>query len=156
MFAYSPFEVYRCCQHNVSHGWPYYAEELWLATADHGLCASLYSASEVSAKVAAGSVVRISEETDYPFSERINFTLSTERAANFPLYLRVPRWCSGAGVTINGKPSRVEAAPLNYIVLHRAWQNGDRIQLDLPMQLTIRHWAKNQNAVSVDRGPLSF
>ena len=32
MFSYSPFEVYRCCQHNVSHGWPYYAEELWLAT----------------------------------------------------------------------------------------------------------------------------
>jgi Putative glycosyl hydrolase of unknown function (DUF1680). len=22
MFSYSPFEVYRCCQHNVSHGWP--------------------------------------------------------------------------------------------------------------------------------------
>ena len=22
MFSYSPYEVYRCCQHNVSHGWP--------------------------------------------------------------------------------------------------------------------------------------
>jgi putative endopeptidase len=22
MLSYSPFEVYRCCQHNVSHGWP--------------------------------------------------------------------------------------------------------------------------------------
>jgi len=156
MFAYSPFEVYRCCQHNVSHGWPYYAEELWLATADHGLCASLYSATEVSAKVGAGSLVRISEQTDYPFSDRINFTISTERAANFPLYLRVPRWCSGAEVAINGKPSPVEVAPLKYIVLRRTWKNGDRIQLDLPMKLTLRHWAKNHNAVSVDRGPLSF
>jgi len=36
MFSYSPFETYRCCQHNVSHGWPYYAEELWLATPDNG------------------------------------------------------------------------------------------------------------------------
>ena len=54
MFSYSPFERYRCCQHNVSHGWPYYAEELWLATADRGLCASLYAASEVSAKVGDG------------------------------------------------------------------------------------------------------
>jgi len=26
MFAYNPHS-YRCCQHNVSHGWPYYAEE---------------------------------------------------------------------------------------------------------------------------------
>src|SRR5438128_3552755 len=64
MFSYSPFEVYRCCQHNVSHGWPYYAEELWLATPDRGLCASLYAASEVTAKVGDGSTVKISEETD--------------------------------------------------------------------------------------------
>ena len=54
MISYSPYEVYRCCQHNVSHGWPYYAEELWLATPDNGLCASLYSASEVSAKAGEG------------------------------------------------------------------------------------------------------
>ena len=33
MFSYSPFAVYRCCQHNVALGWPYFAEELWLATA---------------------------------------------------------------------------------------------------------------------------
>ena len=75
MFSYSPFEVYRCCQHNVSHGWPYYAEELWLATPDNGLCASLYAASEVSAKVGDGTTVKISEETDYPFGETITFKL---------------------------------------------------------------------------------
>jgi len=23
MLSYSPFQVYRCCQHNISHGWPY-------------------------------------------------------------------------------------------------------------------------------------
>ena len=25
------YKSYRCCQHNVSHGWPYFAEEMWLA-----------------------------------------------------------------------------------------------------------------------------
>jgi hypothetical protein len=46
--------VYRCCQHNHSMGWPYFAEELWHATADGGLCVSLYSASDVTAKVGTG------------------------------------------------------------------------------------------------------
>jgi hypothetical protein len=156
MFAYSPFEVYRCCQHNVSHGWPYYAEELWLATADHGLCASLYAASEVTAKVGRGATVRISEDTDYPFNEKINFTLSTDRPVTFPLYLRLPRWCSSAQASINGKPQKLQPAPLHYIVLNRSWRNGDRIQLDLPMNLSVRYWPKNKNAVSVDRGPLTF
>ena len=53
MLGYSPCECYRCCQHNVSHGWPYYAEELWLATADRGLCASLYAASRGDGQGAA-------------------------------------------------------------------------------------------------------
>ena len=56
MFSFSPGEVYRCCQHNVAQGWPYFAEELWLATSDGGLCASLYAASEVTAKVADDAV----------------------------------------------------------------------------------------------------
>ena len=156
MFAYSPFEVYRCCQHNVSHGWPYYAEELWLATPDRGLCASLYCASQVSAKVANGSTVRISEETDYPFGETVTFRISSEQQVRFPLYLRVPRWCSSPQIKINGKSARLAAAPLQYIVLDRSWLDGDRVQLRLPVHLSVRTWKKNNNAASVDYGPLTF
>jgi DUF1680 family protein len=49
---YSP-HLYRCCQHNVAMGWPWYAEHLWQATADDGLAAWLYAACEVSARVGA-------------------------------------------------------------------------------------------------------
>jgi hypothetical protein len=156
MFAYSPGEVYRCCQHNVSHGWPYYAEELWLATPDHGLCASLYCASEVSAKVGSGSVVQISESTDYPFGDIVNLHLSTEAPVKFPLYLRVPKWCTEARVRINGKATPFKPRPLNYIVLERTWHSGDRVRLELPMSIAVRRWEKNGNAVSVDYGPLTF
>jgi DUF1680 family protein len=96
MVSYSPYEVYRCCQHNVSHGWPYYAEELWLATPDNGLCASLYAACEVSAKAGDAAAVKITEETDYPFRDTVKFTIETANPAKFPLYLRVPRWCDSA------------------------------------------------------------
>src|SRR5678815_231258 len=74
MFSYSPYQDYRCCQHNVSHGWPYFAEEMWLATADNGLCASLYAPSEVTAKVGdAGTEVRVALDTQYPFGETMEF-----------------------------------------------------------------------------------
>ena len=156
MFSYSPFETYRCCQHNVSHGWPYYAEELWLATPDGGLCASLYAASAVSAKVGDGTTVQIDESTDYPFSETISFKLTLPKAAKFPLYLRIPRWCDAAAVKINGQGADVTAKPLTLLSLDREWQDGDLVTLLLPMKLAVRHWEKNQGAVSVDRGPLSF
>ena len=156
MFAYSPFEVYRCCQHNVSHGWPYYAEELWLATTDRGLCASLYSASEVSAKVGAGSTVWVSEQTEYPFNDRIDFKISAEGSVKFPLYLRIPRWCSEARLFLNGKRLKTESQPLNYLVLDRTWRNGDTVQLQLPMRIAVRDWKKNKDSVSIDYGPLTF
>jgi hypothetical protein len=157
MFSYSPFEVYRCCQHNVSHGWPYYAEELWLGTADNGLCASLYSASEVTAKVgSAGARVTIREETDYPFGDSVEFKLAASDAVEFPLYLRVPRWCDAAAVKINGQPAEVKSKPLSFVVIHRVWKDGDAVSLQLPRKVAVRTWAKNAGAVSVDYGPLSF
>lgn len=156
MFSYSPFEVYRCCQHNVSHGWPYYAEELWLATPDNGLCASLYAASEISARVGDGTTVKITEETDYPFGEIVSFKLALPKAAQFPLYLRIPRWCDAASVKINGQAADVKARPLALLALNREWKDGDTVSLQLPMKITVRTWEKNKNAVSVDHGPLSY
>jgi len=155
MFAYSPYEVYRCCQHNVSHGWPYYAEEMWLATPDRGLCASLYAASELTAKVGDGAV-RILEETDYPFSETVYFVIRTAIPVKFPLYLRVPRWCAKPAIKINDESLHAEPTPLGYLILTRTWQDGDTVSLTLPMQVAVRKWPKNQNSASVDYGPLTF
>ncbi len=156
MFAYSPFEKYRCCQHNVSHGWPYYAEELWLATPDRGLCASLYAASEVSAKVGAGAQVKITEETDYPFGDKVTLRIGTAQSVSFPLYLRIPRWCTGASAKINGNSVRFTARPLSYVVIEREWKEGDTVTLRMPMQVSVRQWEQNHHAVSVNYGPLSF
>ncbi|HWQ93628.1 MAG TPA: beta-L-arabinofuranosidase domain-containing protein [Clostridia bacterium] len=156
MFSYSPFEVYRCCQHNVSHGWPYYAEELWLATHDGGLCASLYSSSEVTAKVGDGTPVTISEQTGYPFAGTVRFKVTAAAPVRFPLYLRVPGWCEEPKVRLNGKRLKVQATPRSFVVIERDWKSGDTVELQLPMRLAVRTWAKNQNAASVDYGPLSF
>lgn len=156
MFAYSPFECYRCCQHNVAHGWPYYAEELWLATLDNGLCASLYAASEVKAKVGNGVPVAITELTDYPFSDTVTLKVAVSAPVNFPLYLRIPRWCEDPSIKVNGKNVSFKGKPLSYVVVERTWQPWDVLELRLPMAVKIRKWEKNQNAVSVDRGPLTY
>jgi hypothetical protein len=40
--------------------------------------------------------------------------------------------------------------------VERRWRNGDRVSLELPMEISVRTWAKNHNSVSVDYGPLTF
>ena len=157
MFSYSPHAVYRCCQHNVAHGWPYFAEEMWLATSDNGLCASLYGPSEVTAKVGeARADVKVTEETQYPFGDTITLRISTRQPVRFPLYLRVPRWCTSAAVRVGADVVTTVTDRGAYRVVDREWKDGDVVTLRLPMGIQVRTWAQNGNSVSVDRGPITY
>ncbi len=151
----NPFSS-RCCQHNHSHGWPYYSKHLWLASPDKGLCAALYSASEVTARVGDGVDVTVTEETHYPFEEQVRFSLKTPQPVSFPLYLRIPGWCQKALVKINGRAQNVTAKPGQYVRIERLWKTGDRVTLDLPMQIEVQRWEQNHNSASVNYGPLTF
>lgn len=159
MFSYSAGPVYHCCEHNFSQGWPFYNESVWLATSDNGLLANFYSDSTVTAKVGDGRKVHIVETTRYPFGQSARFVLTSSHRIKFPLYLRVPDWCQGACVRINGKPASVKATPCSYIRINRAWHNGDSVSLILPMHVTVHRWTTNpqaRNAVSISYGPLAF
>ncbi len=155
MLSYNP-HGYRCCQHNVAHGWPYLTEHLWMATPDNGLAAVLYAASEVTAKVGPGQSVTVTAKTQYPFEDTIQFAVSTAKPVAFPLYLRIPGWCEKPALRINGKKTPVFAEPRTFIVIDRTWKDGDTIELTLPMELKLRYWQRNGNCVSVDRGPLTY
>lgn len=151
----NPFSS-RCCQHNHSHGWPYYSKSLWWATPDNGVCAAMYTANEVTVKVGDGTKVTIDEETNYPFEEEVRLTLSMSQKVQFPLYLRIPKWCSKPMVKINGKRFVCDGKSGGYIRIDRIWENGDHLTLQLPMKISLRTWEKNHNSVSVDYGPLTF
>lgn len=146
----------RCCQHNHSQGWPYYAENLWMATPDNGLAAVLLSASSVTAKVGDGKEVSIKEETNYPFSEEIKYTIRTNKKVRFPLYLRVPAWCDDASVIVNDKKSNIQIKPVSYVRIEKTWKDGDQVIFSLPQKLNIETWSENKNSVSINYGPLTY
>lgn len=157
MLAFEPgIHNYRCCPHNYGMGWPYYAEEAWLATSDKGVAASLYAASEVKVKVGDGTQVQWTQSTEYPFVDTINFKLAAPKTVKFPFYLRIPRWTQNAQIRVNGQAVKVAATPLSYVVLDRDWKNGDTVSLRLPMQIGVTKWAANKDSVSVNYGPLTF
>ena len=155
MFLFNP-HIHRCCQHNSGHGWPYYAQHLWLATPDNGLAAVLYAPSQVTAKVGKGTEVTISESTHYPFDENIELAVRTDKSVRFPLYLRVPGWTRNPIVEINGKATKVKAHTRSYIMIERKWKNGDKVKLTFKMNITLTKWEKNKDSVSINRGPLTY
>jgi hypothetical protein len=158
-FAMQAYELgidnYRCCPHNYGQGWPYYVEEMWAATPDNGLAAMLHGPARVTAKVADGTTVTVTADTTYPFSDTVTFTVRTPRRLAFPLYLRIPGWCTAPVLQVNGTRVAARGGPA-YARIHRTWSDRDRVTLRLPMQPRVRTWAQNHGAVSVDYGALTF
>lgn len=40
--------------------------------------------------------------------------------------------------------------------IDREWKNGDRVEVDFPMEVSVRTWQVNKNSVSLDYGPLTL
>ena len=150
----NPFSS-RCCQHNHAQGWPYYAEHLWMATPDNGIAAMLYISSEVTAKVGNNKTVTFKQTTNYPFDEKIQIEI-TGGSAEFPLYMRIPGWCTKAAISVNGKPVNTTFDADSYARINRKWNTGDKVDITFPMQLALRKWTKNKNSVSLNYGPLTY
>ncbi|MCX6138050.1 MAG: glycoside hydrolase family 127 protein [Ignavibacteriales bacterium] len=144
---------YGCCTANYHQGWPKFTAHLWLATEDNGLAALTYAPSEVTAQVSTGVTVTFTEETAYPFSDRIVFTYSGPRATVFPLQLRIPAWCTKGTVRVNDAVPDSSGAG-SIFTIRRAWKDGDRIVLQLPMQVRLSKW--HEESVAVERGPLVY
>ncbi|MDR2026949.1 MAG: glycoside hydrolase family 127 protein [Prevotellaceae bacterium] len=151
----NPFSS-RCCQHNHTQGWPYYAEHLWLATPDNGLAAALFNSCTVKAKVADGTEITVSETTGYPFEEQVRMRIGTPSDVDFPLYIRIPAWCKNAGIRINGEKIRTALKEGTFARISRTWKDGDELTVNFPMTLSVRRWEVNQNSLSVNYGPLTF
>ncbi len=141
---------FACCLANMHQGWPKFAQSLWMATNDNGLIAVAYSPSSVSARVAGGREVTITETTDYPFSSKIEFRINTSEPVRFPLYLRIPGWAGSA--TIRYKDKTMNGTAGSTVKLSGRWNDGDVISMELPMEL--RTEKRYNNSTSVIRGPL--
>ncbi|MBD8002923.1 beta-L-arabinofuranosidase domain-containing protein [Phocaeicola faecium] len=153
--AMNPFSS-RCCQHNHAQGWPYYTEHLVLATPDNGAALALYASCKATMKVGDGQQIAIHEETNYPFDEVIRLTVQTDKEVEFPLYLRIPTWANQAQIHINGQKVTTPVTSGQYACIRRTWKNDDKVELTLPMQLSLRTWQVNKNSVSVNYGPLTM
>ena len=129
-----------------------------MATPDNGIAAILYNSSEVTARMGTGkgSLVTLKQTTHYPFDEHIKIEISTANIISFPLYLRVPAWCSNAQLVINGQKESISFSAGSYARIERKWKQGDVLEWQLPMTLEKETWEKNKGSVSINYGPLTF
>lgn len=152
-FVFGTLSGYPCCTTNMHQSWPKFVQNLFYATPDGGIAALQYAPSSVKMLVADSVALEIKETTGFPFRETVNFEFELAESATFPFHLRIPAWSEGASITING--DKVENDIKNQVaILNREWKNGDKVSLNLPMNITTSKW--HEFSTAVERGPLVY
>ena len=122
-----------------------------------GLTVNLYAKSEAVLDVDQGVSLKVRQETDYPNSGHVVIHLDPAESTQFPVYLRIPRWCRNATAAVNGKQLTESVDAGTFLRIERTWSAGDQITLDMPMTFRLVLGRKKQEGrVAVMRGPLVF
>ncbi len=148
-----------CCSPNALRmiaGVPGY----FFSTSDDGIWIHLYDACDLNWQLPMGLPVELSVDTRYPWDGLVEIDVSPESDTEFSLYLRIPAWCTGAFVQINGEPADEEAVPGQYLEIRRTWKKRDRVRLHLAMpvqEVGVDHRAAEfEGKVALMRGPLVY
>ena len=78
--------------------------------------------------------VSLKVNTMYPFRNKVNVEMCCDKAAI--LKLRIPDWCIGYEVSINGKALSVQESN-GFVTLEKEWKKGDSIELDFKARVKV-------------------
>ena len=153
--SYRPNPGTACCAGNVNRIMPNYVSRMWMKNNSGGPIAAFYGPSEFTFNV-GDEFVKITEQTDYPFSEEIQFTVHTKNPVSFSFTFRVPSWCDNPEIIVKSKTETksIKSKPGSYQTLERIFNDGDTIFLKLPMHLKVSAWPTG--GVAIERGPLVY
>ena len=121
---------------------------------------NLYVGGTANATVAGNIPVKVTQETDYPWSGDVTLTIAPEAPVSFALNLRIPGWCEQFEARVNGEVYKPQVNSDGYLSIARAWHAGDRVELQLTMPVTSVHAhplvRENLGRSALRRGPLVY
>lgn len=111
-----------------------------------GLYVNLFIGSTATVEGVGGTDVELVQETEYPWDGKVSITVNPKENATFPIRIRVPNRMVSVlyettpevngitSVAVNGSSIR-PVMERGYAVIEREWQPGDRIELELPLEV---------------------
>ncbi len=102
-----------------------------------------------------GAALSLTQEGDYPYENRVSFSVTASQPADLALHFRIPSWAEGAEVYVNGARQKNLAIPGEFASIRRQWKSGDRIDLDLPLKMRLEPIdPRHADTVALVRGPI--
>ena len=103
-----------------------------------GIYINLFVPSEVSWKG-----ITFTQETEYPESQTSSISVRNANAVHFVLRVRIPSWCRGASLSVNGQRQSVSCNPGTWASLGRSGTLATESRLNSPWNFSTRPLTSN-------------
>lgn len=122
---------------------------------------NLYGENTLNTKLESAEDITIEQKTDYPWDGKIDITVAKLKGKkDFTLKLRIPAWCEGATVSVNGEACNIDTQSESYIAVSRKWKKGDVLTLNMPMKTKLIEAnplvEESRGQIAVQRGPVVY
>lgn len=145
------FDAFTCCVGTGMENHAQYADAIYFHD-DASLYVNLFIASEVQW---AAKGVALRQDTRFPEKDTSRLTIQCKKPVETSLRIRQPYWAtSGIFMKVNGNEVASPETESGYIVLKRTWNDGDSIEVRLPMTLRTEAMPDNPNRAAILYGPL--
>lgn len=163
-----------CCPSNICRFIPSLPGYVYAVKHDQ-VYVNLFMGNEAELKV-GGKKVILHQETRYPWDGHVTLTVDKNSAGTFAMKIRIPGWVRNQvvpsdlytysdgkrpsySVKVNGEEVS-SALEQGYFTIERKWKKGDRIELQLDMEVrTVKANGKveaDRGRVAVERGPIVY
>lgn len=130
-----------CCQLQAAKLMPYYVANMWAKSPDNkGITLALYGESEVTTTL-NNTIVNLSEETNYPFDNKVKVTVNPEKDVQFKLTLRNPIWSENTKVNVDGAEAIIADG---WICIDKLWKKGDTVVLTFNDKPVAKRFMNNE------------
>ena len=146
-----------CCPSQICRFLPSIGNYIY-GVADDGIYVNLYIGNTASVKIGRRDIT-LSQETDYPWDGAAALTVGCKRPFRTTVRLRIPGWCNGYTLAINGEALDAPVVK-GYAEISRKWNDGDKIVLNMDMPAEIvaadPRVKEDEGYRAVQRGPLVY
>jgi DUF1680 family protein len=146
-----PFDAFWCCTGTGMENHAKYGDSIYFHNGQT-LFVNLFIPSELNW---SQQNVHIRQETGFPEKDNTTLTVQTKKPTSLDIRIRIPYWAKqGATVKINGKTVPAVTMPASYLAIDRQWQNGDELEITIPMSLHTHPMPDDDTLVALMYGPL--
>ncbi len=99
--------------------------------------------------------VRLEQLTRFPEQAGTSLVFHAAKPVRLALNVRVPHWATrGVQVRVNARPVETKVSPGAYLTLQRAWKEGDRVEVHVPMGLRAQAMPDDPELAAILYGPV--